>query len=753
MVEKSVLILGMVLVAFGVSLRASASQAQLPAPRAVRRIMQRVADWQLEQPSEKPRSWIAGAWYAGLYAAAQTTGRYKYYRALQHIGDRNGWRLGKRPFHADDYTVGQMYLEMYMRDHKKKMLSPTKKQLDAFLRHKWPKSLKWRPGVAEQAWAWCDALFMAPPTLAYMTSATGNLKYLNAMSKDWWRVTDYLYDHKRHLYYRDSRFFDRRAANGKKVFWSRGNGWVMGGLVRVLSNMPRDYPTRDKFIALYKQMAAKVITLQSNDGTWHPSLLDPKDPDVKETSGTGLFVYALAWGINHHLLERERYLPHVLKGWRALVNAVNQAGRLGYVQQVAASPGSVTADSTAPYGSGGFLLAGSEIDKLTVLHGSGSTSVRVSNPLDQPRMNQTIELNWAKLAKRLPHARANHIVVVDAESGDFALSQAIDRNGDGRPDRLVFQSEFLAHQSKRFDLHALAGEPPPHANSRVYGRYVPERKDDVAWESDRIAYRTYGPALAEEGNRAGIDVWVKSVRYPIVNLWYRRGDYHTNHGEGLDAYAVGQSAGCGGIGVFAHGKYVLPPVYKTERRIANGPVRVEFELTYGPWQTPAGAVTMVSRISLDRGHNLNRIVDTFERQAGQGPVPVAMGLAVHGKASQVKQHGKPQWTTTVWEPLGHDGHGNDACAIVLPSSLAKASGTRLLKQNTTSAASAANTGQGSDISAQALMTAKAKPGHPVTYYAGAAWSKGLDFHTARAWNRYVSQRAAEIDHPLRVSWP
>jgi hypothetical protein len=481
-------------------------------------------------------------------------------------------------------------------------------------------------------------------------------------------------------------------------------------------------------------------------------LLDPKDPDVKETSGTGLFVYALAWGINHHLLDREKYLPHVLKGWRALVDAVNQAGRLGYVQEVAASPGSVTADSTAPYGSGGFLLAGSEIEKLAVLNGSGSTSVKVSNPLDQPRFNQTIELDWSSVAKHLPHARANRLVVVDAETGDFALSQAIDRDGDGRPEQLVFQSDFLAHQSKRFDLHALAGAPPPHAKSRVYGRYVPERKDDVAWESDRIAYRVYGPALASEGARAGIDVWVKSVRYPIVNLWYRRGDYHKNHGEGLDAYGVGQSAGCGGIGVFADGKFVLPPVYKSERRIANGPVRVAFELTYGPWKTPAGAVTMVSRISLDRGHNLNRIVDTFERRTGEGAVPVAMGLAVHGKTSQVKQHGKPQWTTTVWEPLGGGGHGSDGCAIVLPNALASASGTRLLKRKTTSAASTANNGQGSGISAQALMTARAQPGRAVTYYAGAAWSKGLDFYTARAWNRYIGQRAAEINHPLHINW-
>jgi rhamnogalacturonyl hydrolase YesR len=138
----------------------------------------------------------------------------------------------------------------------------------------------------------------------------------------------------------------------------------MGGLVRMLENMPKNYPAKPRFETLYRDMAAKIIQLQQPDGTWHASLLDPEAYPVKETSGTGFYCYALAWGINHKLLKKAEYLPSVLKAWAALSACVHPDGKLGNVQHIGAKPESVTADDTESYGVGAFLLAGSELRKI-----------------------------------------------------------------------------------------------------------------------------------------------------------------------------------------------------------------------------------------------------------------------------------------------------------------------------------------------------------------------------------------------------
>jgi rhamnogalacturonyl hydrolase YesR len=214
-------------------------------------------------------------------------------------------------------------------------------------------------------WVWCDALFMSPPALALATRATGDLRYADTMNRLWWKTTDYLYDPQEHLYFRDSRYFDQREKNGAKVFWSRGNGWVIAGLARVLQYLPNDYPARPRFVALFKDMAEKVASLQQPNGYWSVSLLSPDTYRGPETSGTGFFTYALAWGANEGLLEREKYLPVILRGWSALNRAVLPDGKLGYVQPVGAAPDATNPNQTEIYGVGAFILAGSEVHRLT----------------------------------------------------------------------------------------------------------------------------------------------------------------------------------------------------------------------------------------------------------------------------------------------------------------------------------------------------------------------------------------------------
>ena len=326
--------------------------------------MKKVADWQLTNDSPSAHSqlnnWTYGAFYAGVMALDSVAGTSKYHEAMLATGKKLDWQPGRRAYHADDQAVGQMYLEMYLKDRDPAMLQPIKAKLDNILAHPSSDSLEFGKGKQDRYW-WCDSLFMGPPTWARLYQATGEKKYLDFMDQEWWAASDYLYDKDEHLYFRDSRYFKQREANGKKVFWSRGNGWVMAGLARVLEVMPADYPTRARYETQFKEMAAKIASLQQPDGLWHASLLDPESYPLKETSGSGFYVFALAWGINHGLLDSATYQPVVDKGWMALQSCVTPEGKLGYVQQVGADPKSFKPGDFEVYGAGAFLLAGKEM--------------------------------------------------------------------------------------------------------------------------------------------------------------------------------------------------------------------------------------------------------------------------------------------------------------------------------------------------------------------------------------------------------
>ncbi len=161
-------------------------------------------------------------------------------------------------------------------------------------------------------------------------------------------------------------FLEKKEKNGKKVFWSRGNGWVFAGLARVLDNMPKNYPGRKRFEKLFKDMAATIASIQQPDGSWHASLLDPENYPVKEMSGTGFYTYGLLWGLNNKLLDKKTYWPVVQKAWTALNEAVHPDGMFGFIQPIGAAPGTnVNENSTEIYGVGAFLLTGSELYKYT----------------------------------------------------------------------------------------------------------------------------------------------------------------------------------------------------------------------------------------------------------------------------------------------------------------------------------------------------------------------------------------------------
>jgi len=338
----------------------------LPPPKKVLHLMEKVADWQLANPTgKKLNSWDYAPFYMGLMELYHLNGEEKYLSAIMEMGEKVNWEPRARPYDANVLAISQVFLELYEMTGEKYMIDKSRFVMDAPM-------MRWlEPEVHFEGnkywwewWTWCDALFMAPPAYAMLAKVKNEPKYREFMVKKWWRTSDYLYSEADSLFFRDDRFFDKQSENGAKVFWSRGNGWVVGGLARLLDYLPTDHPERKKFEQQFVEMCQKLAHIQMENGFWSSSLLDPEHYPYKETSGTAFFVFAMAWGINQGLLSEAQFLPVIKKSWEALVSAVGRDGKLGYVQRVGDAPEAVKAEDSESYGSGAFLLAGSELYRL-----------------------------------------------------------------------------------------------------------------------------------------------------------------------------------------------------------------------------------------------------------------------------------------------------------------------------------------------------------------------------------------------------
>ncbi len=337
-------------------------------PAQIVPLMRQVADWQLANPRLKidPRDWHYGAFYTGLMALYQLTGEARYHNEMYNQGQQYGWRPMDDILHADRLTIMDVWADLYAERPEPEMLEMSRWAMDVHLAtpYKWATDVRFEGNDAKFFWwSWCDALYMAPPSFAKMAQVTGEQQYLEYADTQWWKTSDYMYSPEDSLYFRDDRYFERRTDNGKKIFWARGNGWVIAGLARMLTYMPADYENRGKFEQQYREMAHKLLSIQDEDGLWRVSLLDPAYLDQGESSGSAFYTFALAWGLNHGLLD-QKYQAQVEKAWKALCANVNDEGRLGYVQQVAGDPYPFYADQSHVYASGAFLLAGREMLKL-----------------------------------------------------------------------------------------------------------------------------------------------------------------------------------------------------------------------------------------------------------------------------------------------------------------------------------------------------------------------------------------------------
>lgn len=357
---------------------------------------------------------------------------------------------------------------------------------------------------------------------------------------------------------------------------------------------------------------------------------------------------------------------------------------------------------------------------------ANSIVVTAKNPLDLARASETLVVTSAALL-----ADDLRKVQVRDAAGQVLLAQPIDLDDDGKFDQLIFQSDFAPRQTKTFTLTAVAERQVPRiADFKAYGRFVRERRDDFAWENDRIAHRMYGAALEtwaqEPLTSSAVDVWSKRVRRLVINDWYMVDDYHQDNGTGGDFYSAGKSRGCGGNGVWTAGKLYPSANFRSSRVIANGPIRVMFELTYLAWDAAGTKVSETKRITLDAGSNLDLFQSFYS--VAEGPAVSAFAAGIKKNAGSVSVANKELGILRTWEPV--KGQGNLGCGVIVPP-------TGLLEFT--------------ESDGNYLVAARMPSGGPAAYYAGFGWDKSGDFKSVEDWDRYLEQAARRLGAPVLVS--
>ena len=322
--------------------------------------------------TDRPRPsniWTRGVYYEGLMALYKLKPDTAYLNYATRWGEFHKWglRSGIKTRNADDQCCGQTYIDLYQLDTtKRERIRDIKTSIDNML-----------ATDKTDDWNWVDAIQMSMPVYARLGAIYKDDRYFKRMYDMFMFTklkhgTNGLYSTTDKLWWRDKDFVPPyKEPNGKNCFWSRGNGWVLAALVRTMDYLPGNSPYRKEFFTNYKEMVDALVKCQRKDGFWNVSLLDSTDFGGKEVTGTALFAYGMAWGINNGTLNKKKYLPVVMKAWSGLVNeSLHPNGFLGYVQGTGKQPKDsqpVSYDNVPnfeDFGLGCFLLAGAEVYKI-----------------------------------------------------------------------------------------------------------------------------------------------------------------------------------------------------------------------------------------------------------------------------------------------------------------------------------------------------------------------------------------------------
>ena len=350
-----------------------AGEAPLPDRPELVALMRRVTDFQLaDYGASVPIDWKCGTFMAGVVAAYKTTGDKYFYDVALNWGEKSKWTLGERLYFADTICIAQTYLDLYAIHKDPRMIADIQAALERYFDKKSLDISEVRKNKKDQeinfrgreVWWWCDALFMAPPLLTRMHAATGDGRYLELLHRLYWDTTEYLYRPADKLFIRDDHYFNSRTPKGQNVYWSRGNGWVYAGQVRLLDTLPETDSRRGDYIKLFRDMTEGILKHQGEDGLWRTSLNEPSWYPEKESSGTSFFCYGLLAGVNRGWLTKDQALAPALKAWAGLQTCLSPSGKLGYAQGVNLQPGPVSANVSIDYTHGAFLLAAAELYKF-----------------------------------------------------------------------------------------------------------------------------------------------------------------------------------------------------------------------------------------------------------------------------------------------------------------------------------------------------------------------------------------------------
>lgn len=366
-----------------------------------------------------------------------------------------------------------------------------------------------------------------------------------------------------------------------------------------------------------------------------------------------------------------------------------------------------------------FLLAAAAL----LASCSQTLKVEVANNTQIERDDETVEIAWAEIAT-LKGVTPENVIVVDND-GEQIPSQVIFR-GQTEPQALIFQMDADQMEVKEISIKTGVREA---YTTEAYGRQVPERYDDYAWENDKIAYRVYGQALEsspEQLTSPAIDIWVKSTDKMVINDWYAKADYHHNYGEGMDCYKAGKTLGGGSALPFTGGKFwLMGHNYASQQTLDNGPIRTSVKLTYAPFEVDSVSVTLTRTISLDANQHFNRIENIYEGAFTK--MPIAAGFARHDVKTFSGGNGWFALQEAASDTKDPARDGDIYAAVVLP-------GAQILP----------------DSISHALAIKDAKPGEALIYYAGAGWSQG-GIDDMAEWQQKVTEKQAEILTPLQVT--